>query len=141
MEETFKGGDGKTCDTAVIIVAKGEYQGLVAEHYWLNINYPEYEITGQALAGYNNKPHDIIMPESVYCGNEWRFTRCQYTLWSESIMEELFVFILVRCHWMSSFTRQSGSNNEKIFEMAEAGIFSLQEDFVPSYLLFRTHES
>ena len=46
----YKGGDGLTCESRVVIRgARGEQQGVAAEHAGLRRKYPGHKVNGQAL--------------------------------------------------------------------------------------------
>ena len=46
----YAGGDGSSCEQAVVILgAAGEFQGISAEYAWLNKHYPGYRVLDQAL--------------------------------------------------------------------------------------------
>lgn len=57
---TFTGGDGTSCDDAVVIDARSEIQGVGAESYWLSVAYPDFRKSAQALVMHDGRPHDII---------------------------------------------------------------------------------
>jgi hypothetical protein len=57
---TFGGGDGSSCDAAVVVHASNEQDGVAAEYSWLNAHYPGAQRQGQALGECNGHPVDRL---------------------------------------------------------------------------------
>jgi len=58
---TYAGGNGTSCDEAVIILGAGsELEGVFAEYVWLDEHYPGYDVLGQALSFCGDDRVDIL---------------------------------------------------------------------------------
>lgn len=56
---TFEGGDGRSCETRVVIRgAAGEMDGIAAEHAWLRAKYPGSKLRMQSLTKCAEQPAD-----------------------------------------------------------------------------------
>jgi hypothetical protein len=51
---------GGSFETAIVIEASNEFEGISMEYQWLDANYPGYEFLSQATTSYNGKMYDII---------------------------------------------------------------------------------
>ena len=56
----YGGGDGSSCEKAVVIHARGEMAGVRAEYDWLAAKYPGYQRDMQSLTTCNEKPADKL---------------------------------------------------------------------------------
>jgi major membrane immunogen (membrane-anchored lipoprotein) len=52
--------DGSSYAKAIIIDAKGEIEGIRAEHAWLKKNYPGYKMVQQSSGSNNKKQYDTM---------------------------------------------------------------------------------
>jgi hypothetical protein len=58
---TYAGGDGSSCEQAVVISgAKGERAGIAAEYSWIRVHFPGYHRTEQDLTQCGDKPADLL---------------------------------------------------------------------------------
>ena len=58
---TYGGGDGSSCEKAVIVQgAKGEMDGVGSEYAWLKQHYPGSKSQGQSLTECQGKPADKL---------------------------------------------------------------------------------
>ncbi|WP_153796884.1 hypothetical protein [Foetidibacter luteolus] len=57
---TVSGGDGLSYETAVIINAGGEIQGVAKEYEWLREHYPGYSMVKQTLQHRDKKSYDVL---------------------------------------------------------------------------------
>ena len=55
--------DGKSYETAIVIMEKSETPGVHAEYQWIREHYSNYKVSGQALKIRNKKPYDVITIE------------------------------------------------------------------------------
>jgi hypothetical protein len=61
-EITFAGGDGKTTETAIIILgATGEQDGVASEYEWLARNRPDAKMKSQALINDAGRVYDLLV--------------------------------------------------------------------------------
>ena len=79
---TYGGGDGSTCEQAIVIQgAKGEPDGVASEYAWLKSHFPGYKMSRQAeinnsgkmfdqldFADRDGKPHSICFDITAYYG-------------------------------------------------------------------------
>jgi hypothetical protein len=56
----FGGGDGSSCEQAVVVHARGEMAGVRAEYDWLGAKFPGYARRSQSLSHCGDKPADIL---------------------------------------------------------------------------------
>jgi len=57
----FEGGTGRSFENAIVIKrAPNNVIGVFAEGLWVNMNYPEWEKSSQALISDNDKHYDVI---------------------------------------------------------------------------------
>ena len=52
--------EGGSFETAVVIQASSEFEGIMMEYQWLDEHYPGYEGLGQAVTFENGKPYDLF---------------------------------------------------------------------------------
>jgi len=58
---TYGGGDGTTCDRAIVVQgAHGEEDGVQAEYDWLTSHYPGYKMDKQAEVIGKGKMYDLL---------------------------------------------------------------------------------
>lgn len=58
---SYAGGDGSSCETAVIILgAESDFAGVAAEYAWLDEHYPGSAVLGQSLGLCGDHHADII---------------------------------------------------------------------------------
>lgn len=57
---TFSGGDGKSCDTAVVVHASDETSGVAAEYQWIREHFPGAKVTSQSLTQCKDRPADVL---------------------------------------------------------------------------------
>ncbi len=63
---SFAGGDGSSCEKAVVIrKAANQAQGVAAEKAWIAWKYPNAKMKGQAVSGAKNKTFDILEIETA----------------------------------------------------------------------------
>ncbi len=63
---SFAGGDGSSCEKAVVIrKAANQAQGVAAEKAWIAWKYPNAKMKGQAVNGAKNKTFDVLNIETV----------------------------------------------------------------------------
>jgi hypothetical protein len=65
---TFRGGDGATIETAVVVVAADESSGVDAEYAWLRDRFPGCKRKGQALRNVDGRMYDDITIEDAEGG-------------------------------------------------------------------------
>jgi hypothetical protein len=57
----FEGGDGSSCEMAIVILgAASDFEGVGAEYGWLAVHYPGYELLRQALSTCGDHFVDIL---------------------------------------------------------------------------------
>jgi hypothetical protein len=56
----YGGGDGTSCEQAVVIHEKSEMAGIAAEYAWLKARYPGYRRGPQSLSKCGDRPADKI---------------------------------------------------------------------------------
>ncbi len=54
----ISGGDGTSCDDAVVIDAPDTRSGIRAEHVWLERHYPGHRVLRQSLSSCDGEPAD-----------------------------------------------------------------------------------
>ncbi|MGL4238043.1 hypothetical protein [Tabrizicola sp.] len=60
-EIAFKGGDGASVETAIVVLgAQGSSDGVAAEYQWIEANRPGAEVLGQALVQNGDRFYDVI---------------------------------------------------------------------------------
>jgi putative salt-induced outer membrane protein YdiY len=52
--------DGSSYEKAIVVNAKGEMEGIRAEHTWLKKNYPGYKMIQQSSGSNNKKQYDSM---------------------------------------------------------------------------------
>ncbi len=58
---TYKGGDGSSFKTAVLMVgAKSDSDATDAEYRWLAIHYPHYKMIEQSLLNNEKRVYDLL---------------------------------------------------------------------------------
>jgi hypothetical protein len=57
---SFSGGDGTSCDQAVVVHAPNEATGVPAEYDWLERHFPGYQRKQQALIQCGSRPADQL---------------------------------------------------------------------------------
>lgn len=57
---SFSGGDGSSCEKAVVVHAQNEQTGVPAEYEWLGRHYPGYHTKSQALIKCGDRPADEL---------------------------------------------------------------------------------
>jgi hypothetical protein len=57
---SFRGGDGSSFESAIIIHAPDNASGVRAEYDYIKRRYPGYRFVGQALANRSGKVYDIM---------------------------------------------------------------------------------
>ncbi len=63
---SFVGGDGSSCQKAVVIrKAANQAEGVAAEKAWIAWKYPNAKIKGQAVNGAKNKTFDVLDIETA----------------------------------------------------------------------------
>lgn len=63
---SFAGGDGSSCEKAVVIrKAANQAEGVAAEKAWIAWKYPNAKMKGQAVNGVKNKTFDMLKIETV----------------------------------------------------------------------------
>ena len=56
----YGGGDGTSCEQAVVVHEKNEMLGIQAEYAWLRARYPGFRRGPQSLSKCGNRPADKI---------------------------------------------------------------------------------
>jgi hypothetical protein len=56
----YGGGDGSSCEQAVVVREKSEMAGIAAEYAWIRARYPGYTRGPQALSKCGPHPADKI---------------------------------------------------------------------------------
>ncbi len=56
----YSGGDGLSCESAVVVHASDTLAGVQAEYAWVRAHYPGYQKGGQALTECGDKPADRL---------------------------------------------------------------------------------
>lgn len=57
----FEGGDGTSCERAVLIKgARGELEGVASEYRWLSEHYPGWNLTEQSLVQSSERSYDVL---------------------------------------------------------------------------------
>jgi hypothetical protein len=56
---------GGSFETAVVIQASNEFEGVAMEYQWLDERYPGYQTLSQTTASQNGKIYDLIMIETI----------------------------------------------------------------------------
>jgi hypothetical protein len=51
---------GGSFETAIVLQASNEREGIPMEYQWLNEHYPGYQLLRQAFNIFNDKPYDIM---------------------------------------------------------------------------------
>jgi len=59
-EIVVRGGNGSSCDEAIVILGADAFSGVRAEYYVIGKFFPGYERLSQALIECNGKPADVI---------------------------------------------------------------------------------
>jgi hypothetical protein len=54
------GRDGKSIETALVVNASNEIDGVTSEYVWLAYHYPLHTMEGQSLDFSGNRPYDVI---------------------------------------------------------------------------------
>ena len=57
---TYAGGDGTSCEQAVVIKNASDFEGVQAEYVWLRGHYPGAKVLGQALIKCGEHPADQL---------------------------------------------------------------------------------
>ncbi|MBI2963673.1 MAG: hypothetical protein HYY35_07950 [Deltaproteobacteria bacterium] len=57
----FAGGDGSSCESAVLIRgARGEFEGVASEYRWLSERHPGWNLTEQSLLKSGERRYDVL---------------------------------------------------------------------------------
>ncbi len=57
----FAGGDGSSCEHAVLIQgARGEFEGVASEYRWLSERHPGWNLTEQSLVQSGKRSYDVL---------------------------------------------------------------------------------
>lgn len=63
---SFTGGDGSSCEKAVVIQnAANNFEGVAAEKAWISWKYPKAKLKSQGLSGIGNKTFDRLEIETA----------------------------------------------------------------------------